>query len=328
MAFVPTPFATPVIAPNTYQAYRSASYLSASQYRFAPTAVATNGLVAGSNNQEIDSTASLTQVIARASSWIDDHCYHRGDGSFVASITVEQMVATVKPTGAISLITNFKPIREVVGLALGASSAGLQNIGPNQAGSVLVGEKTINLVGGYCSGYPTAWYGPWPSTNGQVVAVYSYIAGWPHTSLGANAAAGDTTITVNAPVAGADTLYGAYANTPLTIVDGARTEQVLLSSPPNGLTLSLATPLQYPHTVPVAPDFLPVTALPAAVQEAAIAVTNVLIKTQGMRAQVLPGSIGAPAPNQRQAMARAGALGDWEMANELLRPYVTTYLHA
>lgn len=328
MAFVPTPFQTPVVTPNTYQAYRSAAYISPSQYRFAPTAVATNGLVQGSNDQQVDSTASLSQVIARASSWIDDHCYHRGDGSFVASITVEQMAATVKPTGAISFITNFKPIREVVGMALGSSSQSLQNIGPNQAGSILVGEKTINIVGGFSSGYPTSWYGPWPSTNGQVVGVYSYIAGWPHSSLAVNCAAGDTSITVNAPVAGADTLYGAYANTPLTIVDGAKTEQVVLSAAPSGLTLSLVNPLQYSHNVPLAPDFLPVTALPASVQEAAISITSVLIKLQGSRAQILPGSIGSATPNQRQAMSRAGALGDFETAAHLLKPFVTTYLHA
>ena len=327
MAFVPTPFATPVLAPNTYQAYRAVPYISPSQYRFAPTAVATNGLVIGSNDQQVDSTASLAQVISRASSWLDTYCYHRGDGSFVASVTVEQMLATVKPTGSVALICNFKPIREVVGLAMGTSSSQLQNIGPNQAGGIIIGEKTINLITTWNSGFPTAYYGPWPSTNGQVYVVYSYVAGWPHSTLAANATAGDSTLTVNPPVPGATQLYGAYAGSALTIKDGANTETVVLASAATGLTLNLASPLQYSHSVPQAPDSVMVTAIPAAVEEACISAVNVLIKTQGIRAQVLPGSMGVAAPGGRQAMSRAGALGDFELAEYLLKPYVVAYNH-
>ena len=327
MAFVPTPFATPVIAPNTYQAYRAAPYISASQYRFAPTAVATNGLVQGSNDAQVDSTASLAQVISRASSWIDSYCFHRGDGTFVGSVSVEQMLATVKPTGSVSLLCNFKPIREVVGLAIGNSSAQMQNIGPNQAGSIIIGEKTINLITTWNSGFPTAYYGPWPSTNGQVYVVYSYVSGWPHSTLAASATAGDTQITVNPPVPGATTLYGAYAGSALTIKNGANTEQVVLATAPTGFTLDLVNPLMYSHAVPAAPDALMVTALPDAVEEACISVVNVLIKTQGMRAQVLPGSVGNASPTQRQALSRAGALGDFDLAEHLLKPYVTAYVH-
>ena len=327
MAFVPTPFATPVLAPNTYQAYRSASYISPSQYRFAPTAVATNGLVIGSQDQQVDSTASLAQVIARASSWVDAHCYHRGDGSFVGSVSVEQMLATVKPTGSVSLICNFKPIRQVVGIAFGTSSGSMQNLGPNQAEGILIGEKTITLSGGAPAGNAVGWYGPWPSTNGQVLAIYSYVSGWPHTTLSADLMAGDTTVTVNPPVPGADQFYGAYAGSALTIKDGAQTETVVLAADPVGLTLSLVNPLQYSHAVPLAPDSTYITALPSAIEEACISVVNVLIKTQGMRAQVLPGSIGAAPASSRQAMSRAGALGDFLLAENLLKRYVTVYNH-
>ena len=327
MAFVPTPFATPVLAPNTYQAYRAAPYLSASQYRFAPTAVATNGLVLGSNDQQVDSTASLAQIIARASSWIDTYCYHRGDGTFVGSVSVEQMLATVKPTGSVSLICNFKPIRQVVGIAFGTSSGSMQNIGPNQADGILIGEKTITLIGTSPAGNAVGWYGPWPSTNGQVLAIYSYVSGWAHSTLASDATAGESTIVVNPPVPGATEFYGAYEGSALTIKDGAQTEQVVLAAPPTGLTLTLASPLQYSHTIPATPDALMVTALPSAIEEACISVVNVLIKTQGMRAQVLPGSIGAASPNSRQAMGRAGALGDFDLAEMLLKQYVTTYVH-
>jgi len=327
MAFVPTPFTTPIIAPNTYQATRSASYISPSQYRFAPTAVATNALVSGSSDQQVDSVASLAQVIARASSWVDDHCFHRSDGSLVASITVEQMWVTIKPTGMATFITNFKPLREIVGVAIGPSPGSVYNIEQNQASTILMGEKSFSLVGGYYSGVPTGFFGPWPSVNGQMLGIYSYIAGWPHAALASNVTAGSTTITVQPPVAGATALYGAYAGTALTIKDGARTETVVLASAPTGLTLNLVSPTKYAHTVPLTPDAILVTALPNAIEEACISMTNVLIKTQGMRAQVLPGSIGNSSPTQRQAMSRAGALGDFDIAEQLLKPYVTVYAH-
>lgn len=327
MAFVPTPFTTPVIAPNSYQAYREAPYISPSQYRFAPTAVATNGLVAGSSSESTDSTASLAQVIQRASAWIDNHCFHRSDGSLVSSITVEQMMVTLKPGGQAVFLVNFKPLRQLVGLALGPYSGNLQSVSSQTAAAIILGEKSFTLPGWSYQGNTTGFVTPWPTVDGRILGVYSYIAGWPHSTLSASVAAGSTTLTVNPPVPGATTLYGAYAGTPLTIKDGANTETVVLASDPTGLTLNLVSGTTFSHALPAAPDATMVTALPSSVEQACISVVNVLLKTQGMRAQVLPGSIGAATPNQKQAMARAGALGDFELAESLLKPFQTVYVH-
>jgi hypothetical protein len=237
------------------------------------------------------------------------------------------MTPTVKQDGSITLICNLRPLRQVVGIAMGTSSAGLQNIGPNAALNLIMGEGTISLPATYCQGNPTEWYGPWPTVNGQLVVVYSYIAGWPHTTLGANVAQGATSITVNPPVPGATTLYGAYAGTALTIKDGGSTETVILASAPTGLTLNLVSGTQFAHTLPTAPDGINVTALPDDIEEATISMVNLLIKTQGSRAQVLPGSVGQASPQQLRALARAGALADMELACKLLHPYVTTFVH-
>ena len=236
------------------------------------------------------------------------------------------MVVTMKPDGSLVLITNLKPIRQVIGVGIGPTVAALGNIGQNAADNIVIGEKTITIPGGFCTGYPVPWFGGWPTVNGKVIAVYSYVAGWPHTTLAANCAVGDDTIDVNPPVAGATMLYGALGGNPLTIKDGQNTETVVLAETPTGLTLNLTAPLQYAHTVPEAPDALPVTALPPNVEEACIALTNLLIKTQGMRAQVIP-QIGNATPAQKQALARAGALADLELAAQLLHPFVTAYQH-
>ncbi len=331
--FTPTPFASPVLAPNVVSTYRAASYITPSWYRYAPTAVSTFDLVPGSTNQASDSTFSLANVIARASAMMDEYCFHRNDGSFSAFVSTEQMWVKVKPSGQLVLLTNFKPIRAVVGVGLGPAASQLTNMDPTTASDITIGEKTIVLPGYWTNGITgPSFFTGYPSAGGQILCVYSYIAGWPHTTLAADAPAGATSITVNPSVPGGSSLYGAYGafsgapGTPLVIKDPIATETVTLASTPTGLTLELAAPLRYAHTIPVAPDAIGVTALPSSLEQACISLVSVILKMQGMRAQI-PAALGSASPAQRQAMGRAGALSDWDAALTALNPFVTTYVH-
>ena len=328
-AFVPAPFPNPVIAPRTVSMFRYSSYISASQYRFHPTSVATQGLVPKTANPQADSTASLAEQIAEASAWVDDFCYHRGDGSFSAGLTNEQMTVQMKPGGRLVLICNFRPVLEVVGVALGTSPSQLTNMDPVTAQDIVIGEKTITLPGYWSSGMkaPVPFLRGYPTVSGNVLCVYTYVNGFPHTMLSADAALGATSITVAPSAPGGSALYGAYPGTPLVIEDGPSTETVVVASRPTGLTVPLATPLVYAHNTPAPPDATMVTALPPSIKRATVYVTNFLIKSQGMRAQV-PAAIGGATPAQRQAMGRAGTLHDWDAACHLLKIWRTTYLHA
>ena len=327
MSYVPTPFATPIYPPSLSSAYREAPYISPSWYRFAPTAVGTLGLVPGSPEQSSDSLASLAEVISRASAWMDEYCFWKADGSFSASVTVESAWVLPKPTGQLVLITNFKPIRTVIGVAVGCAPSQVQTLDQNCANDITTGEKTITLPG-YWTGSPRPFFGGYPSTNGLVYCVYSYVAGWPHTTLAASVTAGATSITVNPSTPGGSALYGAQAGTPLTIKDAANAETVVLASTPTSLTLSLVNPVQYNHTIPVAPspDSIIVTALPWGLEQACVHITSVLLKTRGTRSTVLPQIGGASMPN-KQALARAGALADFDVAMKLLHPFQVAYLH-
>jgi hypothetical protein len=279
----------------------------------------------------VDSAESLAITISEASQWMDTHCFHRNDGSFAATITNEQMWVKVKPNQSAVLICNFKPIIEVVGLAVGPAPGQLQTISQNQANLLVIGNNTITIPGVFVSGTTTVGnsvlFNGYPAYNGGMLAVYTYVAGYPHTTLAATAQAGATTITVNPPNPGGTVLYGAYAGTALTIKDGAQTETVTLSEAPSGLTLNLASPLVNTHTVPNSPDAITVTALPNDLERACIHLTNVLLKAQGMRAQ-MPPSIGSATPATRQGLGRAGVLADFDVACKLLAPYKTSFLHA
>ena len=326
MSFAPTPFATPVYA-QTLSAYRNAPYISPSEYRNAPTAVGTGNLVPGSNTQQADSTASLADIISRASAWMDEHCFHGLGGSFAAGVVTEQAWFTVKPNGSVVIIPNLRPIRAVTGVAVGPGVNELQNLSANIAPNISIGFKTITLPNCWNSGltFPV-YFGGYPSYGNELFCCWSYVTGWPHFTLGATASAGVTSITANPAFPGDTTLYGILPGTPLTIRDGANTEVVVVESL-SGLTVGLQSGLAYEHQVPAAPDpdSIMVSALPWNVEQACISMTSVFLKTQGMRAQV-PSSLGSAKPAQKQAMRRAGALHDFEHACGLLRPYVVAYI--
>jgi len=331
--FTPTPFASPVLAPNVVSTYRAAPYITPSWYRYAPTAVSTFDLVPGSSNQAADSTASLANVISRASAMMDEYCFHRNDGSFSAFVSTEQMWAPIKPSGQLVLLANFKPIRAVVGLGMGPAASQLTDMDPTTATDITFGEQAIVVPGYWTNGMRgPAMFAGYPSANGQVLCVYSYIAGWPHTTLASSALAGATSITVNPSTPGGTTLVGAFGpfgsnpGTPLVIKDPVATETVTLASTPTGLTLELAAPLQYAHSVPPAPDGITVTTLPGTLEQACISIVSVILKMQGMRAQI-PSGLGSASPGQRQAMGRAGVLSDWDAAEHAMKSYRTVYIH-
>jgi hypothetical protein len=75
---------------------------------------------------------------------------------------------------------------------------------------------------------------------------------------------GATSLTVTPSVPTNASPYGVYGspnNTQLEIRDGTNTEVVVIESV-NGLTLNLAAPTVYAHTLPAAPDSIRVSAVP------------------------------------------------------------------
>lgn len=324
MAFIPTPLANPVIAPRVTTSMRSTPYISPSEWRFAPTSVATNALVAGSSSPATDSIASLAQTISRASGMIDTYVFGQNSGSFAANLTIESGWNKVKPDGTVGVQCNLFPILELVGIALGPTPSAIVSLDPGSAGDISIGTQTFTLPGSWSSGIVRPYFGQWPSVNGSLYMVWSYVACWPNAQLGASALAGATSITLTPPSPGGTQLYGIYPGTQLTIHDGSNTEVVGVAATPTGLTVSLSAPLAYSHTVPTAPDFVRVSAIPWDVEQATISLTSVLIKARGFRAEIV-GQLGSQP--SRKAAAQAGALEDYTLALELLHNYRAVYLH-
>lgn len=327
--FSVTPFSTTVVAASAVSVTRRAPYISPSEYSFAPTAVATNDLVPGSTNQAVDSINSLAQVINRASSWIDQYCFHTPDGTLAASQSTEQGWIKPRLDGSLAIVANYKPILEVVGVAVGPTPSTLSNLDASVSPDIWVENKIIWIPTNWpfagTPNYPAFFS---PNYNGGVYCVWSYVNGYPHTYLQANALAGAQTLVVGPSTPDGTSVCGIYPGTQLTVHDGSATEVVVVSSVGSyangGVTLNLSAPLLNAHNVPPAPDAIRVSALPWAVEQACISITSCLIKTRGSRAMILPTSPGQMA--NRRALAQAGALEDYEIAEHLLKPYVTAFL--
>lgn len=326
MSFTPTPFATPVVAPTTITSYRSAPYISVSEYRFAPTTVGTKNLNPGPTN-ETDSDFVLAETILRASGMMDEYVFHgRQEASLAATLVTEQMAAKPKPNGSLVLICNFKPTM-VIGVATGPNPSQMTNISSSAANTILVGETTItlpNIAGEVIVGNQPDSGGPFYGW-GPTLAIYSYVTGWPHATLGANVAQGATSLTLTPAFAGDSQIYGLLAGQAFKIVDDDLTETVVVESV-SGLTVTLKSGTLYAHTVPQAPDSIPVTSLPWFVEQACISATSFLLKARGFGSQVA-GAFGSATPGQRKTMAEKGMLSDYDVVCGLLHPLRRAYYH-
>lgn len=325
-AFVPEPFAEPVVNPSTATLFRRTPYISPTEYGQAPTAISTSGLVPGGSAGE--QKAALAAVIMRASDWVDTICFHKADGTLAASPSVESAWIRQKDNGELVVICNYKPILEVDSFALGPGPGSLQNIGQEAANGITIGVTTFRVYAG-CGGMgPVPYFPSVPTRNGRVWCVWSYVNGFPHSFLAEDAEAEATSIVVGPSNPGGSKMFGVYPGTQLTIHDGANTEVIVVESV-DGLTLNLSAPLLYAHAVPEAPDSVRVSSVPWLVEQACISLTSSLIKMRGSRAMVIPQApAGAGASGKPQAVAQAGGKGDEEAARRMLQPFITTWVRS
>ena len=328
--YLPTVLATPAINPaEGSSGANPVPYISTSEYLYAPTAMATGTLVPGKTTA--DQTQALADTIRRASAWADRLCFGADPASkgasLAASLSVESIWTTVKQ-GELRLICDYKPILELVGCDLGNDPSSVTSIGTLSSG-VRFGRRTIYVPFWglpFRSGDSAPNTPPIPSTYGRMYAVWSYVNGYPHTQLVDSVTAGATSCVVSATdgnggLWGVYPASGAFAGTELTIYDGQYTETVYVQGVTTGTTTTTLTTSAFAnaHTVPTAPDFIPVSAVPSDVHQAVISLTTMLIKTRGARALVLPNNIGGQA--NKQSLGQAGVLEDWQIAEMLLTPY-------
>jgi hypothetical protein len=279
----------------------STPYLTIAEFKQAPTAVDVDDLVGGGTSAINDQ--ELTNVIARASSWVDAHC-----GQVLASTTdTEALRARFDRMGFLKIHPRFSPITELVSLSYGPLPTLLASV---DISTVWIEPETIIFpVQAFSAAFsgPIQFSGNYSSTQEQFVSV-TYVNGYANTVLTASVSASATSLPVS-DLAGFTPLHQFMA------YDGSSTELLTVSSSfvatSGAGNLPLANATRYAHASGIS-----VSGLPPAVKQAAIYVTSAILKARGNASLVMQRL--TPATIQS---ANPSAAGDLMSAWDLLKPY-------
>lgn len=297
----------PAAYTSTYTA--RTPYLTPAEYLAAPTGVDANDLVPGGTTQA--NTAALVDVIGRASSWADQICHQ------VLACTQETEVKELSTDrfGSWRVAPTQWPAVDL--LAATWQPAGSTFVSTLSVGTAIIEKQRITIPGtgllGSSSVGPLQFGAGGFHTRGWLT--FTYLAGYPNTTLSGNVSAGATSITVTSALGiyGQQTGLQVTTGTNLTIYDGALTEQVQVTAV-NGSTLTLSAALVNAHNSGVS-----VSAFPAAIKQAVISLTSALIKTRGSEALVM--SSLTSGPTKTDGLGEPGAIEDVEVAVDLLDPF-------
>lgn len=263
-------------------------YLTAEEYQRAPTAVDVSNLVSGSMQSQM---IALNETIARASSWIDQYVTNSAYNTLCATLNVENAQIWGNRAGQLVVHPKLWPILEVqtFSYAVPGSSFTASSITPQgniwiQPQEFIVqpnatyGWNTWSGGQGYTQGSDIFSSGAWPvgiSTQ-PYLCQWTYVNGFPNTTLAASVSAGSASVTVKSGL-------GIYPGTQLTIYNAPYDEHVVVAPNyvPDTTTIPLVSPLLFNHQAGTA-----ITNLPPAVKQAAILLTSALIKQRGSGALI------------------------------------------
>jgi hypothetical protein len=282
----------------------STPYLTIAEYKNAPTSIDIDNLVFNSSDPDVQDS-ELTNVIDRASSWIDTFC----NQILGATHETENQRARISSDGYIKFHPRYNPVIALTALQYGNPSTDLITV--QDCSVAWIEDQQILFPYAYMSSLFTS-QGPLqfgaPYANGtQVYLKYTYVNGYANTLI-ATAVATQSTLTVTDAV-------GITAGLEMKIYDGMYSERVTVADSYTfgSTTIPLEVPLVYSHTAGVS-----ISALPPAIKEAAILVTTAMLKVRGDASMTM--GIGT-SPVTDSTGVNQNITNDMSMAMDLLKPY-------
>lgn len=288
----------PAIAPNVTTYASRTPYITAQEWRNAPTGVDANSIIPGAQQALEDS--QLNQTIAYASSMVDIFC----NQVIAATSDTQSGRYRLQRGGVLKVPCDYSPVLEVDSVQWGWDPSSLTVL--TDLSNVWIDRKVIEIPI-FGNGQPSIYGWPYgqPVLGSQLLVVLAYVNGYPNTITTASAEQGVTALDV-------DSTLGCYPGTVLTVADGENTEQVTVGIVDVGV-LNLLSPLTYPHEMGVS-----VSNLPPAVKEATILLTSALVKTRGAEGIVMAAIRSEP--NQK-VDSEDGGMNDVALAKGLLAPF-------
>jgi hypothetical protein len=278
-------------------------YLTLTEFKNAPTALDYGNLVVGGNQAAQD--AELSNAILRASSWIDQEC----NQIIGATVDVEQQRVRVRSDGTLRFHPRLYPIVALLDLQFGYTPNSLQAVSdPSQAWfeeqEVIYPyaqmPQSMSSQGPLSFGFPA-------SGRPECYIKYTYVNGYTNTTIATIASAGSSVLLLQDGT-------GIVPGEQLTIYDGANTEIVTVASNYqfDTNTVPIVGALQYTHAVGVS-----VSALPAAIKQAAILMTSAFLKIRGDASLIM----GATNVVSGQTAPNSVFGNDVNVAKDLLKPF-------
>lgn len=279
-------------------------YVSIAEVYNNPSSLDYSNLISGGATAQ---QSVLTEVIGRASSWIDSYTCGAW-GTLCATQNAENGRVWGSRDGTLRVHPKYWPIISVDAFSYSALGYGL----PSNAASItpsgniwIEPQEFIVTPQGVVNWGLNA---PAGITTSPYYVNFLYSNGWPNTLLSASVAAGATSITPSI-------VTGILPGTILTIYDVPNDESIQVANTyvPGSATVPLTSELQYNHGTTVT-----VTNLPPAVKEACLLLVGALIKQRGSGSLIVE-DLGPATRLDTSGIQGEG--GDIGIAAELLSPY-------
>lgn len=243
-------------------------------------------------------TAALQDLIVKASAKADNYCLG-ALGTLCATVNTENGRYSANRLGQFVIQPYFWPILELKSFEFGyAPGSGMNNVPLNDSNTSIeryqfiitnqygLSQATsiggLNMVGG-------AW-----GAGQMQFCQYTYVNGFANTFTSAAITARDTSLTV-------DSAVGLYPGMTVTIWDGAKDEQFVISSSWDGTSLTIPTvsPLIYSHTTDTN-----VSTMPSTVKQAVIHFIVAMAKERGAGGLVI-NELGEPVATSSATVSQA-----------------------
>lgn len=267
---------------------RPVPYLTLAELKHSPIYNQLKQMVPGSSDADRD--AELSAIIRRATGMINGEC----NQNLAASVDTEIGRVRFSTDGDLRLHTRSDPIIEVLSVSVGPDPANLTPI--TDLSNIVIDPWRITIPGGSTSSLNL----PSPSQCGRIWAKWTYVNGFPITTLTAPANAGDTSITV------ADTTGILPGQTlPLVVEDGKWAEQFFPTAVTSSTTLTVP-PLTFAHQAGIG-----VSSLPNDIKEATLLLISRLHDTWSLTMNVIDmGGHGSkkPASGPSRALCDAAVM--------------------
>jgi hypothetical protein len=297
---------TPAIGATTL--HPTAPFVTTSMFRQEPTGVALDNLVAGGTPQQQE--AKLSDEIMRASSDMNVFCYGASGGVLTATTDTEAMRLPVDRVGYFRLTPRFTPVRALTAFSWGVDAASMTAVTDLSHVEVELGRIGVPAYPftGMSSAGPLQFGAP-AAYGSTLWTQFSYVNGWPRTTLTAAAAQGAQSITV------ADAT-GIFAGlTQLTIRDPVGGTETFTATSVNGNTIG-CPPLAYGHTPGSGTaGVIQVDGLPEALITACVEITTGLLKRRAQDA------VRGPAKGKQVSDTAAGE-DNFSVGYEMLHDFI------